>query len=367
MHKYKYIFIDAQILLTTGVFAIMNQSKDGKIKKEDLLRMFILSTFKIIREVGCDRPFLVWDSSPYHKNTILKNLLGKDDYKGDRGYKTESDIDRINRSIKETQDKIEQLKSEDPILNDSQINELQEQVEKWSKEIHSIEVQIHNFKVRSETKYFIIQQLQNFGITSIIKKGWECDDICTLIARWCRDHQERALLVSKDSDYDFMLNPYVDKYNHLCKKAPTPENQNPKWTTYDDVCKEWWWIARDFPDKELYEVKALMDSAWGSHNALHKTVKPEWCKTGIFLIDALNHGEDAFSDYNLFQVQLETFNFANYPDYDFISQCLPWYMKQGKLGTVDEFTKFINDNRIGVNPNGYRIIVNTLDYSLYNQ
>lgn len=366
MNKYKYIFIDAQILLTTGVFAISSSSPEGKIQMNDLLRMFILSTFKIIREIGCDRPFLVWDSSPYHKNDILKKLLGKDDYKSDRGYKNDSDIVNIKAQICDTLDKIESLKAEDPILHDAQIAELTEQVEKWRKEIKNIEVSIHNFKVRSDTKYFIIKELQKFGITSIIKKGYECDDICTLLANWCEEHQERALLVSKDSDYDYMLNPYVDRYNHLCKKAPTSEDPNPKFKTYDQMLEYYWWIKRDFPDKRLHEVKALMDSAWGSHNFLHKTVKPEWCKDGIFLIDALNHGEDAFSDYNLFKIQLETFNFSNYPDYEFIKNCLPWYMTKGELGSFSSFCDFISKNNIKMNPNGYRTILSILDYSLYN-
>lgn len=367
MNKYKYMFIDAQIILTTGVYAIMHNTPDGKIKQNDLLRMFILCIFKVIRECPCERPFLVWDSSPYHKNTILKQLLGKDDYKGDRGYKNESDIEDLNKQIEDTKLKIDQLKAEDPVINDSQIAELEEQITKWNKQINDIDVQICNFKTRSATKYFIIEELQKFGITSIIKKGYECDDICTLLADWCNEHKVKAVLVSKDSDYDFMLNPYVDKYNNLCKTKPTPQNPNPKLTTYNDVSKTWWWIARDFPDKKLYQVKALMDSAWGSHNALHKTVKPEWCKQGVFLIDALNHGEDAFDDYNLFKVQLETFDFTKYPDYEFIKDCLPWYSKKGNLGTLDEFTKFCKDNNVGINPWKYKEIIAILNYELYTQ
>lgn len=365
MSKYKYMFIDAQILLTTGVYAIMHSSPGGKIRKSDLLRMFTLSIFKLVREVGCERPFLVWDSSPYHKNAILKELLGKDDYKGDRGYKTDDDITNLKSLIEGLHNKIAELREEDPIINDSQIAELEEQIAKYEKQINEIEVQIHNFKVRSETKYFIIQEFKNFGFTSIIKKGWECDDICTLLADYCNDNKINAVLISKDSDYDFMLNPYVDKYNHLCRIKPTKDNPNPCLATYDDIIKKWWWTKRDFPDKKLYEVKALMDSTWGSHNALHRTVKPEQCKEGVFLIDAINHGEDAFEDYNLYKVQLETFNFSRYPDYDFIKECLPWYLKQGKLDKFDEFSNFIHANNINVNPMGYKTIVGILNYELY--
>lgn len=366
MNKYKYMFIDAQILLTTGVYAVMHSSPGGKVSKNDLLRMFILSIFKLVREVKCDRPFLVWDSSPYHKNAILKELLGQEDYKGDRGYKTEDDITSIKLKIEETYNKIAQLQEEDPFVNDAQISELQEQISKWEKQINDIDVQISNFKTRSDAKYFIIQELQNFGFTSIILKSWECDDLCTLIADYCNEHKIKAVLVSKDSDYDFMLNPYVDKYNHLCKKLPSETDPNPKLITFEQVSKYWWWVERDFPDKKLYEVKALMDSAWGSHNALHKTVKPEWCKPGIFLKDALDKGEEAFSDFNLFKAQLETFNFSRYPKYEFAKECLPWYLKIGKLGTIDEFKKFLKDNNINVSSDGYKNIINILDYECYN-
>lgn len=366
MNKYRYMFIDAQILITTGVYAVMHDSPGGKVRREDLLRMFILSTFKLIREVKCDRAFLVWDSSPYHKSTILKKLLGQDDYKGDRGYKNESDIDKLNNNIKELEDKIQKLKEDDPLLHDAEISELDEQIEKFKKQINDIDVQIANFKTRSELKYYIIQELQKFGLTSIIKRGWEADDIITLLSDYCFNNKIYAVIVSKDSDYDFMLNPYVDKYNHLCRTKPTKENPNPKLKTFEQVSKDLWWIQRDFPDKRLYEVKAIMDSAWGSHNALHKTVKPEWCKAGVFLIDALNHGEDAFSDYNLFKVQLETFDFSKYPDYEFIKNCLPWYSRQGKLGSYNEFCKFINENKVKMNPRGYYDILEILDYSLWS-
>jgi len=364
--RYKYAFIDAQILLTTGVYAIQSQYKDGKIQQNELLRMFILSVFKIIREVQCERPYLVWDSSPYHKNAILKQLLGQDDYKGDRGYKTEDDITKANNEISKLEERISKLQAEDPLLHEAEIAELNDQIAKFRKQINNIEVQIHNFKVRSETKYFIIDKLQNFGITSIIKKGWEADDIITLLADYCNENKTKAVLVSKDSDYDFMLNPYVDKYNQLCRKAPTETDPNPKLTTYDKVISYWWWIPRDFPDKKLFEVKALMDSTWGSHNFLHRTVKPEWCKEGVYLIDALNHGEDAFNDYKLFQAQLETFNFKNYPDYEFIANCLPWYSKKGKLDTVENFSKFISENNVRMNPMGYRKIIEILNYELYD-
>lgn len=366
MKKYKYMFIDAQILLTTGVFALMHDAPGGKVRQSDLLRMFLLSTFKLLRECPCERPFLVWDSSPYHKNEILRRLLGKDDYKGDRGYKTESDIDQLKSTIAQTEAKIEELRKEDPIINDAQISELEEQIKKWNEEINKIDVQISNFQMRSATKYFIIDKLQNFGLTSIIKKGWECDDICTILSDYCDANGYSAVVVSKDSDYDFMLNRHVDKYNHLCRKVATKDIPNPKLTTFNDVSKEWWWVFRDFPDKKLYEVKALMDSVWGSHNALHKTVKAEYCKPGVFLKDALDAGEEAFEDYNLFKVQLETFDFTKYPDYEFISQCLPWYSKRGKLGTQDEFVKFCKENGIFIRPEKYLEIVNILNFELYN-
>lgn len=350
MNKYKYMFIDAQILLTTGQYAVMHEVKDGRIKRESLLRMFILSVFKLVREVGVDRPFLVWDSSPYHKSKILKELIHQEDYKGDRGYKTADDITDLNAQISKTEERIAQLKAEDPILNEAEINELEDSINKYKAEIERIDVQIHNFRVRSEVKYFIIKELQKFGFTSIIKRGYEADDIITMLSDWCNTNKYRAVIVSKDSDYDFMLNPYVDKYNQLCRTKPTPENPNPKWTTYDQVIKYWWWIPRDFPDKKLYEVKGIMDSAWGSHNFLHKTVKAEWSKPGVFLIDALNHGEDAFDNWELFQAQLATFDFSRYPDYDFIKVCLPWYSKQGCLLPMENFRKFLTENKIRVNP-----------------
>lgn len=362
MNRYKYIFIDAQILLTTGVY-VVGDPKTGKIKKEDLLRMFLYSIFKIVREVPCDRPFLVWDSSPYHKNKILIDLLGVDDYKGDRGYKTAEDIDIIKKKISETTDKIEYLRSTDPIINDSQISELEEQVSHWLVEITNIERQIHNFQVRSETKYFIIDKLKDFGFTSIIKKGWECDDICTLLADYCGNSKERICLISKDSDYDFMLNEYTDKYNQLCKTKPTPENPTPQLTTYSMVLRRNPWVE-NFPDLKLFEAKAIFDSVYGSHNALHKVIKSTCI--GKSLKEIIDNPEEYIEDIPRYRAQIETFNFKNYPDYDFISTCLPWYSKQGTLKSVAEFKNFLSENKIPIGTKQYEQFVGIVDYSLYN-
>lgn len=369
-NKYKYMFIDAQICLVTGMYAVMHQFKDRRINEQTLLKMFIQSMFKLTREVKCDRPYLLWDSAPYHKQTILKEALGKEDYKGDRGYKTADEVTILKEKLGPLQVQLKNAEEHPELYSEDELAALKEnltkEITKIERSIDDIEVQIHNFQVRGAVKRKIIDTLGDFGYTSIIMGGYEADDIAQLLVDYCTERKEKVLLVSKDSDWDYMLTPYADKYDHYTKNAAVAKDPSLKWKTYESVKKELWWTERDFPGWKLSEIKRYQDSLYGSHNALKACLHPEWKKAGVFLKEVIDHLDEACSDKALFEAQMKTSDFTLYPKYEFMKKCLPWYSKKGHLKSVDEFVKYAKENKLALNPYSYLDIIKILDYELFD-
>ena len=70
-------------------------------------REFLIGTFLYqinnarIAVGGCDKILLVWDRAPYHKIVMLE------DYKGDRWYATEEDLDESNVVIDDVKKQVE--------------------------------------------------------------------------------------------------------------------------------------------------------------------------------------------------------------------------------------------------------------------
>lgn len=351
MAQYKYAFFDAQLILVRTVKALQGGSPDGICRRQDILRTFLYSVFKVIREVGCDRPFLLWDSSPYHKTTILNDMLGESQYKADRWYASEDDVADMKLKIRTLTADIQDLINHDP--EDSRIAELTSELESLKSTVKQAELQIANFKVRQDVKYSIIGELGRFGLTSIIKKGWEADDLAYLLCKQVEHCDKPSLVITTDTDWEYWINPNCVKYN----------NYSRKFVTYDEVRARHKKIFDAHPDWDLFKAKSYLDTLYGSHNNLSKTLNPEW--SGRDIDDILTNSDEAFTDKKLFDAQMATWDFERYPDYQFISTCLPWYSSKGTLDTFKEFCAFANKNELGMNPRKYLDLVNVVDYSMY--
>lgn len=340
-NKYKYMFFDAQIVLTTGMHALSNpRVNNGIVKKEELIKMFIQSVFKVVREVGCDRPFLLWDSSPYHKSTILKEKLGIEDYKGDRGYQTQDDLDSVDAKIKE----LETSGDYTP-----------EEMSELKKKYFDILRQVTNFKIRTEVKYLLMSEFDQFGFTSISKKGYEADDIAALLSRYLKNDPNRHLFITKDSDWDYLLQPNIDRYNNF--------GRGERFKTYQQVMEFYHWLPTDFPEWSLYDLKTEIDCLMGSHNNLKNTLTKGWGNKPIREI--LDNFEESVQNKEVYYAQKATCDFSIYPDYEFIKECLPWYSKKGGLSTANIFQEWCDKHKIGLRSWAYKTIVNILDYELY--
>ena len=348
---YKYAFIDAQLILVRTIKALQGSAPDGICQRSDVLRTFLYSIFKIVREVGVERPFLLWDSSPYWKSSILNKMLGESQYKADRWYATDDDVANMKVRIEDLTSILAELMVNDP--ESSRIGELGKELENLRNTVKQAELQIANFHVRQDVKYHIINELGRFGMTSIIKRGWESDDIAYLLCKQVEHDIKPSLVVSTDTDWEYWINPNCVKYN----------NYSRKFTTYEEVRSRHKQIVDLHPDWDLFKIKSYVDTLYGSHNNLSKTLNPEWNKRSIDEI--LENPDEAFSDRKLFEAQMATWDFGNYPDFQFISSCLPWYSKKGTLDTFKEFCKYVNEQKLGMNPRKYLDLINSANYELY--
>lgn len=351
MAKYKYAFFDAQLILVRTIAALRNSAPGGICRREDILRTFLYSIFKVIREVGADRPFLLWDSSPYHKTAILNKMLGDSQYKTDRWYATDDDVTNMKKRIAELTGIIQDTINRDP--EDTRIAEYSKELEGLKETVKQAELQIANFKVRQDVKYHIINELGRFGFTSILKKGWEADDLAYLLCKQVEHCDKPSMIVSTDTDWEYWINSNCVKYN----------NYSGKFVTYEDVRNRHLKIVEAHPDWDLFKIKSYLDTLYGSHNNLSKTLNPEW--NGRSIDDILANPDEAFADKKLFDAQLATWDFSLYPDYSFMSSCLPWYSKKGTVDTFKEFCDYANSQKLGMNPRKYLDLVNSVNYEMY--
>lgn len=349
-NNYKFAFFDAQLILVRTIKALSPRSPEGIVKREDVMRTFLYSIFKVVREKGVDRPVLLWDSSPYHKKDILESFLPESHYKADRW---------IQEDIGELKDKIAQLGIQIDSLRG--VPESEEQIAKLEKEIANINQRIKNqiadtanFEIRQDIKYYFINELGKYGMSSVIKKGWEADDIAYLYANLVKPDPRKSLVVTTDTDWEYWINDNVDKYNNYSGIITTAEEVRKR---HEDVLSK-------FPEWDLFKLKMYLDVCYGSHNNLYRTLNEK--SKGKKLWEILDNLDEYIEDKNMYDAQLATWDFTRYPDYDFMSNSLDWYLKEGAIASREDYHNFLKTNKIGMNPEKYREFVSYLNPNLYN-
>lgn len=331
-NKYKYMLIDSSYLITRNI-SVLHKNYVGSGQEYtygDVIKMFIWSINKLYRDykITADKVVLLWDlwgKDGYHRSNMLKG-----EYKDDRVYITEEDV------AKET----------DP-------------EEKKKKEIEA-----YKNSTKQRAKYTIINELGKYGFTSFSSKSWEADDIAMIWSNLLHSVHEkdglRSVIVSRDSDWKFWTSPYVD--NFRLKVGNNPE----KLVTYDDVMRE------DFPQSflgklSLYDYKSMYDSIEGSHNNMRRT-RIDNVDTNFLIYKILQGDKDVvkyFEDYDRYKLQLKTFRLNEFEGFDKVNNMFYYIDKSGKIGSVDEFRKFADENGIGISDSYYQKFINNLDPVLY--
>lgn len=343
MNHYKYLIFDAQYLLTRNFKLKCNFTKEGDeyllgdgtpsgkhyivpdFDYLELAKLFFWSIAKFTREVAsCKKVILLWDKYPYHKLNYIKA------YKDDRKYYTDDDLIGLDHD-----------KDIDNIIR--------------------IQFESDCNKIKQKTKYWIIDNFDKLGMKSYIKTGYEADDWGSIVSQYLSDHEpnEKSAVVSSDSDWDYFVKPTIDRI--------TTGRKNVQSTiiTYDSMINKWG-PALDKYGLDLYRLKSIIDSSYGSHNALRCTLKNSSEILDKVLSEYQNYNSELFGDYGLFKAQLDSFNYTDYPEYDKVLKSL-WYLDKGpEIMSEIEYTDFCLSTGFGVTLSYYTRFVNTLSKELYH-
>ena len=212
--------LDAQWFLRRNFMLLKNH---GLINYCDLYKSLIQSVCKVTRENGLNKVYCLWDSAPYKRVEFIK------EYKSDRVYLTEDNLKQITPDM--TQEEIDQ------------INKYNEELKK------NLELE----KVFRQVKYDFINTMTNYGMISIISKGYEADDLAYYICNKFNIEDE-LLLFTKDSDWISLLS----KNAKLIRMTKSPE-------VYDYE-KAYGILGNNFRSVPLVELGIIKDLILGSHN-----------------------------------------------------------------------------------------------------
>ena len=321
MSKYKYAIFDAQYILTRNFKAMQNQEY---FSQETLARSFFWSIAKYIREmVDAEKVVCLWDKWPYHSTTLLG-----DEYKGDRYYASEEELEGL-----------------DPV--------------KDKEEIERIENELRINKIKQGAKYWIINAFNDLGILSFIKSGYEADNFAYVIAQHLKDDDKKSIIISRDSDWKYLISKNVD-YAH--------DKTGETWTLED--------MEKEIPeglDISLYLYKSVIDSLYGSHNNIQRTLKEELPSNAsqVDIIRSALNGEMKYfnsdEDLKQFQLNLSTFTVENYPEYENVKKMMYYLDKSGRIMSTDEFNQFRLMNNFQVSDSYYRTFSSLLNKDLYQK
>ena len=224
MNKYDLGIIDAQYILRRNFSAQTRneQTVDWRL----LLKSFYQSIMKLKREFEFKRPILLFDKYPYLKSQ------GVEQYKTDRHYTNEDDVTHLVTEIMECTDPIKK-------------SELQDQ-------LNATKRCLYNEKQLLKAKYDVVKNGTSLGFPTLIKTGYEADDLSFGLTEKVREYHLSAILITTDRDWVafrskevWYSTPRCDKRNDLCRKL----------IEYSKIC-----------NLPLYEIGVLKEIYGDSHN-----------------------------------------------------------------------------------------------------
>lgn len=158
--------IDAQYILRRN-FSVLNKGKEVDVM--NLVKIFMYSIMKLQKEHELDRVVLAWDKSPYIKKE------GIPFYKCDRVYASQAMVD-------EESDPVEKAKKLIRFKNETAF--------------HS-------------AKSFILSTFTPMGLCSIMKQGFEADDIGFYFAKIAKENEIKIKLITIDRDWVSFVNRFT--------------------------------------------------------------------------------------------------------------------------------------------------------------
>lgn len=310
---YNIIAFDAQYFLHRNFAALQSRTKvnlvdyiegdstgylvtDFEFTYQDLVRQFFWTIGKFIRDrFSCNKIILLWDRAPYHKTKLLP------DFKGTRCHAC-----------------IELLEEIDP----------KESPEEWLQ----MKVNIKMEEIKSRAKYWIIDNLDSFGMPSVICDGWEADDLANIFSNNSNiiNGSKKSAIVSCDSDWMFWISSNVDYINF---------NKNEAWT-YEDVQGEYSYMDKTL-GISLFKLKQYMDSTFYSHNDLIKTTNLTMKQFPQLYNEIQLEDYTHITDVERLKKNLKSFEYWDYPNYKDAEQAVEAALKSYSDLSMEKYNNLV--------------------------
>lgn len=373
-YEYDFGFLDTQWLLNRNMQAMCRQHSVKIEFYQELLDSVVYSIIKYVKMFKCRKWVLLNDRGPYHKKTILDD----ESYKGTRYYAKEEDCEESENNIEVLKKQLAAKELEYKEITDilqamplaEEIAVLKDQIQEEQDEIDQIMRQVHNQQMKYQAGY-ILRHLDLMGLPCFGKKGWEADDLAYLVSNKLEKEGKTGILVSVDSDWGYWLRPNIEWYRTNRDEVygywdVREENDIPEELTnfeykklYDSiygshndlgscvhpewkltVLKEWYEKSENKAEvfEQIYHEYDLRDKANNQMDMLHEEYKSEGVSDELFeryLGHAFEKGlldisftafykeykvrgasKELFEDPEHFKLQLQTFEFEKFPEYD---------------------------------------------------
>lgn len=319
----RFAIFDAQILLTTNFH---QQKARHQLSTRNLVTRTFQSISKVIREqCNADKVVLCWDKAPYHRAQLLPEL------KANRKYYTESDLDALNEVEIVSEEKLAEELANIIATHEGDEMSLNVKLENYKathktqadidEEREAIEYELYCNKIKMEAKSLMIREFGKIGVPSICIPGYEADDLAYLCAEILKEDTKPSFLVSKDSDWEWLVNKNVWFNNYKNYKIVKAEN-----------------LEAIDESRPLYYSKALQDSLYGSHNNLSSASKRTFSHSELKEIMKAYYDNGSWEsedlDWGTFDEQYSAYQIQNFKDYE---QTVEFIRKF--LFTADNFKK----------------------------
>ena len=307
MSKYDIGIIDGSYIIRRNMAA---QSSYGKLDENLLLKSCIQSLMKEKRELDFDKCLIVWDRAPY-----FRQQEGIEEYKSDRHYVSYDDIEKLREEL---------LWEDDP----KRRAEIESQISEY-------EVKAWNNSISGKVKYVIIQELGKFGFYSLIKTGFEGDDLAFLIADKCPDLGVKAILLTSDHDWISYRNKNV--------QYTTPARRGVRNNRFDDVRR-----MLDLSNRTgvpLYESGILSELYKNSHNNVEKYDFCDMVPLEEF-ISKLYKADSSLPGFEKYYKRYQAFNIRKHqPEAE---KLINFSLTRTDLASPQEWLEFLNKRSINI-------------------
>ena len=312
MSKFDFGILDGQYLLRRN---LARQATAGKVNENLLLKTFLQSIMKEKRELEFDKAIIVWDKAPY-----LRQLEGIEEYKADRHYTTDRDVEALREEL---------LWETDP----KRIAELE-------KEIENSDIAAWNNSVLGRVKYLVIQELGKFGFYSMIKSGFEGDDLAFGLCEICLKRDLKAVMVANDHDWVQFRNKNV--------KYITPTYRGKRYERLDTA--RYLVNLSKSTGVPVYEVGIISELYKNSHNNVEAYSMSDMIPLEEFIVKLYNHDE-SLPEFDKMNRRYQATNIRKHlPELD---KLIDFSLSRTDLASPMEWQQFLSERQINISWSTY--------------